>query len=52
MEVNGQLQRTDRFTLGIRASSTHWIGDWIGPRTGLDAVAKREKNPNIAPSKN
>jgi hypothetical protein len=26
------------------ASTTHWIGGWMGPRAGLDAVAKR-KNP-------
>jgi hypothetical protein len=32
---------------------THWVGGWVGPRTGLDAVAKRkipspfrESNPN------
>jgi hypothetical protein len=25
-----------RFTPG-----THWIGSWVGPRTGLDAVEKR-----------
>jgi len=24
--------------------STHWIGDWVGPRAGLDVVAKG-KNP-------
>jgi hypothetical protein len=21
---------------------THWIGDWVGPRAGLDAVEKRK----------
>jgi len=21
---------------------THWIGDWVGSRAGLDAVAKRK----------
>jgi hypothetical protein len=33
---------------------THWIGAWVGPRVGLDAVAKRkipsplrESNPNL-----
>jgi hypothetical protein len=23
---------------GERAPDTHWIGGWMGPRTGLDAV--------------
>jgi hypothetical protein len=26
----------DRFTPGERAPGTHWIGGWVGPRTGLD----------------
>jgi hypothetical protein len=26
-----------------RAPSTHWIGDWVGLRAGLQAVAKRKK---------
>jgi hypothetical protein len=30
------------FTPRKRASSTCWIGDWIGPRAGLDAVVKRK----------
>jgi hypothetical protein len=25
-----------------RAPDTHWIGGWVGPRTGLDAVVKRK----------
>jgi len=36
------------FTLRERVSDTHWSGEWVGPRAGLDAVAKR-KNPFIAP---
>jgi hypothetical protein len=28
-----------------RATGTHWIGGWVGPRTGLDVVEKR----NILP---
>jgi hypothetical protein len=27
-----------RLTLGKRAPGTHWIGGWVGPRAGLDAV--------------
>jgi hypothetical protein len=25
------------FTPEERSSGTHWIGDWVGPRAGLDA---------------
>jgi hypothetical protein len=35
---------TCRFTPGLREPGTHWIGDWMGPRAGLDAVAKRKKS--------
>jgi hypothetical protein len=31
MEVGGQL----------KASGTHWIGAWVGPRRDLDAVERR-----------
>jgi hypothetical protein len=31
MEVSGQLH----------ALGTHWIGGWVGPRAGLDAVENR-----------
>jgi hypothetical protein len=27
-------------TSGARATFTHWIGGWVGPRTGLDAVVE------------
>jgi hypothetical protein len=27
-----------RFTPGERAHGTHYIGDWVGPRTSLDAL--------------
>jgi hypothetical protein len=30
-----------RFAAEIRAPDTHWIGGWVEPRAGLDAVAKR-----------
>jgi hypothetical protein len=32
----------DRFTPWERAPDTHWIGGWVGPRTGLDDVEKRK----------
>jgi hypothetical protein len=45
--------RPGRFTLRERALGTHWIGSWVGPRAGLDAVSKRkipstlrDSNPN------
>jgi hypothetical protein len=31
-----------RFTPRERAPVTHWIGGWVGPRSGLDAVVKRK----------
>jgi hypothetical protein len=30
--------RPGRLTLGERSLHTHWIGGWVGPRAGLDAV--------------
>jgi len=45
--VSGQLHSSGHFTPKERASGTHWIGHWQGPRVGLDAVV-REKYP--APS--
>jgi hypothetical protein len=32
--------RPDRFTTGEGAPGTHWIGDWVGSKIGLDAVNK------------
>jgi hypothetical protein len=44
--------RPRHFTSGVRASCTHWIWSWVGPRIDLDAVTKklhlcprRELNP-------
>jgi hypothetical protein len=34
--------RPDRFTPEERAPGTHWIGGWVGPRTGLDDVEMRK----------
>jgi hypothetical protein len=33
----------------VTAAGTHSVWGWVGPRAGLDAVAKR-KNPLIAPT--
>jgi len=41
--VSGQLQAQAALTPDQKAPDTHRIGDWMGPTTGLDAVAK-EKN--------
>jgi hypothetical protein len=37
MEVSGKLH-----ALRERAPGTHRIGGWMGPKAGLDAVAKRK----------
>jgi hypothetical protein len=34
--------RPGRFTPREKAPDTHWIGGWVGPRGGLDAVMKRK----------
>jgi hypothetical protein len=34
--------RPGRFTPVEIAPGSHWIGGWVGPRTGLDAVEKRK----------
>jgi len=33
---------------GDRTAVTHWIRAWLGPRTGLDAVAMRKKNSSLS----
>jgi hypothetical protein len=35
------------FTPGERATVTHWIGGWVGPRTGVEGnIYCRELNPD------
>jgi hypothetical protein len=36
-EVSGQLHAP-----AARIRGTHWVGGWMGPRAGLDAVEKRK----------
>jgi hypothetical protein len=45
--VGGELSasRPFRFTLRERAPGTHWLGGWVGPRIGLDAVEERQILP-------
>jgi hypothetical protein len=40
----GQLSvsLTGRFTSGETAPVTHWIGGWVGPTAGLDAMEKEK----------
>jgi hypothetical protein len=34
--------RLGHFTPRERAPGTHWIGGWVGPSAGLDAVVKKK----------
>jgi len=34
--------RVDPFTSDVRTTGTNWIGGWVGPRAGPDAVEKRK----------
>jgi hypothetical protein len=34
--------RPGRFIPEERSPGTYWIGDWVGPRSGLDDVEKRK----------
>jgi hypothetical protein len=43
--VEWPVSRLDRFTPGERAPSTHWIEDWLGPRTDLNDMEKRKTYP-------
>jgi hypothetical protein len=36
------VSRTGRFTPREKARRTHWIGGWVSPRAGLDAVVERK----------
>jgi hypothetical protein len=38
--VESSALHPNHFTPRGRAPSTHWIGGWVGPRAGLDAVVK------------
>jgi hypothetical protein len=51
MEVYGQLHVLVTSFSGERALGSHWIRDWVEPRSGLNVEAKR-KIPTIAPAGN
>jgi hypothetical protein len=40
--VEWSASRPGRFTPRERASGTHWVWGWVGPRAVLDAVVKRK----------
>jgi hypothetical protein len=42
MEVNGQLHAPAALPPRKYPPVTHWIGGWVDPRVGLDAVEKRK----------
>jgi hypothetical protein len=39
------VSRPDCFIHGERAPATHWIGGWVGPRTGMDDLERRKFLP-------
>jgi hypothetical protein len=44
MEVSGQLHVPVALRRGFHLRS-HWIGDWMGPRAGLDLIEKTKIMP-------
>jgi hypothetical protein len=40
MKVSGQFHAPAALPPEERAPSTHWIGNWVGPRAGLDDVER------------
>jgi hypothetical protein len=44
--MTGQLHAHAALPTGERAPGTHWIGGWVGPRTGLDAMQRRKILPS------
>jgi hypothetical protein len=50
MEVSGQLHAPASLPTGKEHPGILWIGGWVGPRAGLDAVAKRSLSSCREPS--
>jgi len=42
MEVSDQIHAPAALSPGKGPLRTHWIGGWVGPRAGLDAMVKRK----------
>jgi hypothetical protein len=40
--ISVTTSRPGRFTAGEKSPKMHWIGGWVGPRTDLDNVEKKE----------
>jgi hypothetical protein len=38
----GSASHPGQFTSKEKAPGTHWIGGWVGPRAGLEAVVKKK----------
>jgi hypothetical protein len=43
MKASGQLQVRSRFAEKKKNSGTLWIGGWVGPRVGLNALTEEKK---------
>jgi hypothetical protein len=43
--VEWSASRLGRFNPWENVPGTHWIGGWVGPRAGLDAVEKKKSCP-------
>jgi hypothetical protein len=51
-EGEWSASRPVHYILRERASGTHWIGDWVDPRAGLDAVVEKKNShplPGLEP---
>jgi hypothetical protein len=44
-EDEWSASRPGRFTPRERAPGTYWLGGWVGPRAGLDAVKRKIPSP-------
>jgi hypothetical protein len=44
MEASGQVYATAALSPG-KNPGTHWLEDWMGPKTGLDVLGERKKDP-------
>jgi hypothetical protein len=42
--VGGQLHYPAALSPWVRAPGTHWMRGWVGPRAGLNTVAKMKKS--------
>jgi hypothetical protein len=40
MEMSGQLYAPAALLPGKEPPGTQWIGGWVGPRAGIDAIEK------------